>query len=128
MVLQAAPEVCELNGINRSRYTTVLVGMQFFFAGVHEYSVTVDIALIVYWFVWLPAIIKSDWVGPHVLPALAQLLAIVLPMNTMPEKIVVHAMLEAGPDCGPRIGSGGVDHDGARGGTPPVIDPIPMTA
>src|SRR6266446_3663461 len=111
MVLQATPEVCELNGINRSSYTTVLVGMQFFFAGVDEYSVAVNIALIVYWFVWLPAIVESDWVGPHVLPALAQLLAIVLPMNTMPIKIILYAMLEASPDCGARIGRGGVDHD-----------------
>src|SRR2546423_2982631 len=113
MVLQATPEVCELNSINRSRNTAVLIGVQFFFAGVHEYSVAVNIALIVYWFVWLPAIVEGDRVGPNVLPSLARLLPIVLPMNPMPEKIVVHAMLEAGPDCGSRVRSLSVDPHGA---------------
>src|SRR6266496_1274458 len=128
MVLQAAPEVCELNGINRSRDTTVLSGMQFFFTGVHEYSVAVNIALVVQGFVWLPAIVESDRVGPHVLPTFAHLLPVVLPMNSVPEKVIVYAMLEAGPDCCARIGSRGVDHDGARGRASAVIDPISMTA
>src|SRR2546422_3917556 len=128
MVLQAAPKVCELNGTNRSRDTTVLIGMQFLFTGIHEYAVAIDITLIIEGLIRLPAIVESDWVGPHVLPALTHLLPIVLPMNAMPEEVIVYAMLEAGPNCCTRIGSRGVDHDGPRGGASAVIDPISMTA
>src|SRR6185503_20445712 len=82
---------------------------------------------IIYGFIGLSAIVESDWVGPNILPALARLLSIVFPMNTMPIEIIVDAMFEAGPDCGARIGRRRVDHDGAGRGASAVIDPIFVT-
>src|SRR6187200_2845773 len=105
MVLQAASEVCQLNCVDRSGDTPVFFGMYFFFTGVHEHAVAVNVALIFYRLIWLPSIVEGDGVGPYILPALPHFLSIVLPMNTMPEKVIVYAMLEASPYCCPRVGS-----------------------
>ena len=86
MVLQTAAEVCQLNGIDRSGDTPVFFGMYFFFAGIHEHAVAINVALIIYRLVWLPAIVESDGVGPYILPALARFLSIVLPVNAMPDR------------------------------------------
>ena len=104
MVLQTAPEICELNGRDWSGDAAVLFGMKFVFAGIHQNTVAVNVALIIDGLVRLPAIVESDWVGPNILLALAHLLSIVLPVNAVPEKIVVDAVFEAGPDSGARIG------------------------
>src|SRR6266542_663966 len=101
--------------------------MYFFFSRVNEYSVAIDKTLIVEGLVRLPPIVKGDRVGPHVLPALAHLLAIVSPVYAVPEEVIVHTMFEAGPNCCARIGSWGIDYDGSGGGPAAVINPIPMT-
>src|SRR6185503_19487409 len=124
MVLQTAPKVCQLNGIDRSGDTSILFGMQFFFPWVHQYAVAIDVALIINGFVGLSPIVESDWVGPNILPALARLLSIVFPMYPVPVEIIVYAMFEAGPDSGTRVGRRRVDHDGAGRGASPVVDPI----
>src|SRR5258708_3770815 len=124
MVLKTASQVCELNCINGSRNTTVLIGMYFLFTGVHQHAVAVDVPLIVQWLVWLPAIVESDWVRPDVLPALPNLLTVVLPVDTMPEEVIVDPVFEAGPNCCTCISSRSIDHDRARRGSSTVVDPI----
>src|SRR6185503_8489879 len=128
MVLQATAQVGELDRRDGTSNAAILFRVQLVFTGIQQYTIAVDISLIREWLVRLATIVEGDWVGPDVLLTLAYLLAIVLPVHTVPEKVVVNVMFETGPDGGTRVRSGRVNHDRAGRGTAAVINPVLSSA
>src|SRR5689334_2624824 len=98
--------------------------MKFVLTRVNEHAVAVYVTLIVDWFIWLATIVERDWIGPYVLLSLAYLLAVVLPVHTVPVKIIVNAVLETRPDRCARIRGRCIDDNRAGGRTTAVIDPV----
>src|SRR6185369_8391993 len=98
--------------------------MKLVFAWIDQNAITIYVALIVDWFVRLTTIVECDRVGPHILFSFAHLLAIVLPVHAMPEKIVVDVVFETGPDGGTWIRGGRVDDDRSGSRTATVVDPV----
>src|SRR5436190_594499 len=127
MVLQAATKIRQLDSADRTSDAPVLLWMQFFFARIHEHAVAVNVSLIVNWFIRLPPVVEGNRIGPNVLPPLADLLPVVLPMDAVPVEVGVDPVLEASPDGRAWICCRGVNHYGPRRGPAPVIDPILMT-
>src|SRR5437667_3872444 len=127
MVLKTPSQISELHRVNRSGDSPILIRMNLFLSGVHQHSVTVDVSLIFHRFVWLSTVVESYWVDPHILESLANFLPVMPPMNTFPVKVIIHSMLEAGPDRCARIRRRSVYYNGAGRGTSPVINPVPMT-
>src|ERR1044072_687873 len=98
--------------------------MKLVFTWIDQNAISIDVALIVDWFVRLATIVECDRVGPNILFPLADLLAIVLPVHTMPVKIVIDVVFEAGPDGGAWIGGGCVDDDRSGSRTAAIVDPV----
>ena len=128
MVLQAAPQISELDRRDWTSDAAILFRMQLVFAGIQQHTIAVDISLIGKGLVRLAAIVEGDWIGPDVLLALAYLLAIVLPVHAVPEKVVVDVMFKTGPDSGARVCSRRVNHNRAGGRTAAVINPVLASA
>src|SRR5690242_9304227 len=124
MVLQATPEICELNGRDWSGYAAVLIGMKFVFARIDQNAIAIYVTLIVDWFIWLSAVVEGDGIGPYVLLSLAYFLPVVLPMHALPVKIIIDAVFETGPDRGARVGGRSIDDNRACGRTTAVVDPV----
>src|ERR1041384_5278824 len=98
--------------------------MKLVFTWINEHTITIYVALIVDWLIRLATIVECDRVVPDILFSFAYLLAIVLPVDTMPVKIVIDAVFETGPDGGTWISGGRVDDDRSGSRTPTVVDPV----
>src|SRR4029079_16983095 len=94
------------------------------FTWINQNTITIDVALIVDWFIRLTAIVECDRVGPDILFSFADFLAIVLPVHTVPVKIVIDVVFETGPDGGTWIRGGRVDDDRSGSRTATVVDPV----
>ncbi len=102
--------------------------MELFFTGVYEDAITVYVTLIGDRLVRLSAVVERYRICPDILPPFADLLPIVLPMDPVPVKVVVDAVLETGPYSRARIGSGRINHDRACRRSPAVVYPVPATS
>src|SRR6185295_20003040 len=111
MILQATAKVGELDRRHGTGNTSIFFCVQFILAGIHQHSIPVDIPLIIDRLVGLTAVVKGNRVLPDILLALADLLAVVLPVNTMPVKVIIYAVLETGPNGRAWIGSWSINHD-----------------
>src|SRR6185369_13445958 len=98
--------------------------MKLVFTWIKQNAITVYVALIVDRLIRLAAIVECDGVGPDILFSFAYLLAIVLPVHTMPVKIVIDAVFETGPDGGTWIRGRRVDDNRSGSRTATVVDPV----
>ena len=109
VVLEPAAQVRELDGGDGPVDAPVLLRVQDLLPGVHEDAVPVDEALVLDGLVRLATVVERDRVRPHVLLPLALLLAVVLPVDAVPEEVEVEVVLERGPRDRARLGRGRVD-------------------
>src|SRR5689334_12280410 len=102
--------------------------MNLLLARIDEDAVAVYVALIVRGLVGLAAIVERDGVLPNVLSALADLLAVVLPVVAVPVVIDLYVVFEAGPDGCARVGRGRVNDYRAALRSSAVVYPVAAAA
>src|ERR1041385_8736636 len=102
--------------------------MKLVLARIDQNAVAVYVTLIVDGFIWLATVVERDGIGPYVLLSLADLLPVVLPVHTMPVKIIIDIVFETGPDRRTRISRRSIDDNRARSGTAAVVDPVLASA
>src|SRR5262249_30265327 len=124
MILQAAPQVGELNGRDRARDAPILFRVKLLFAGIDQHAVAVGEILIVGGFVRLAAVVEGDRIDPDVLDAVALFLSVVSPVDAVPVEIDFDAVFETGPGHDAGVSGRGVNHDRAARRAPAVVYPM----
>src|SRR5215212_287025 len=98
--------------------------MKFVFTGINQDPVTMNVTLIVDWFVWLATVVERNWICPNILYAFPNLLPVVLPVYAMPIKVIIDSVFETGPNRRTRICGRSVNNNRTRRRTPTVINPV----
>src|SRR5215510_1956556 len=98
--------------------------MELVFTGIDQNTIAIYVNLIVDGFIRLATIVECNRIGPDILFPLANLLAIVLPMHTVPVKIIINTVFETCPDSGAWVRGGRIDDNRAGSRTATVVDPV----